>query len=290
MPWLQFKLQVDAEQAERASEALIACGAVSVSLEDAGAQPLFELAPDQSPLWADTRLVGLYPADAHAQDIAACLRVALDAQALDYQAEVLPDQDWERAYLAYYKPLDFGDLWVCPSWCEPPEPDAINVILDPGLAFGTGTHASTALCLDWLAGRRWHDASVIDYGCGSGILAIAALKLGARDAIGVDIDPRALVVSEENARRNDVADRYRFFLPEALPAGQFADLVLANILADPLVALAPTLIALVKPGGHLVLAGLLAEEAARVRKAYPEFDFAVAGREGWAMLAGERRR
>lgn len=287
MPWLQLKLQVGPEEAERASTALETCGAVSVSLEDAGAQPLFELSPGESRLWQQTRLVGLFPAEAQILDIDACLRLAFDPRRLPYETELVPDQDWQRAYLTHYQPLNFGDLWVCPSWCSPPRPDAINVILDPGLAFGTGTHASTALCLGWLARRDWREATVIDYGCGSGILAIAALKLGAREAICTDIDTEALQVAMENARRNGVEARMHAMLPSALPP-LVADLVLANILADPLIALAPRLTQLVRPGGYLVLAGLLAAEADRVQASYRQFDFEREEREDWAMLAGKR--
>jgi len=186
--------------------------------------------------------------------------------------------------------MHFGaNLWVVPSWLTPPEPDAANIILDPGMAFGTGTHATTAMCLEWLAAHPPRNLEVIDYGCGSGILAIAALKLGAAHALATDTDPQALTVSHENAERNQVTGRLALYLPDALPAQASADVLLANILAGPLVQLAPRLTALVRPGGRLILSGLLASQVAEVETAYAtHFVFERRVHDGWAMLAAQK--
>ena len=186
--------------------------------------------------------------------------------------------------------MQFGaNLWVVPSWLTPPEPDAANVVLDPGMAFGTGTHATTAMCLEWLATHPPRDLEVIDYGCGSGILAIAALKLGAAHALGIDTDPQALTVSYENAERNQVIEQLVLCLPDAAPARSSADVLLANILAGPLVQLASRLTALVRPGGTLILSGLLANQAEEVEAAYAaHFAMERRVRDGWAMLVGRK--
>jgi ribosomal protein L11 methyltransferase len=291
LPWVTLKFRVGSEQAEQAAELLESLGAHAVSFEDAGDEPLFDQ-PDQQEenrLWRSTSVNALFDADVSSEAIAARLGAALGT-VLTLEQQPVPDQDWERAWLDQWHPLQFGnDLWVCPSWCAPPDPAAVNLILDPGLAFGTGTHPTTALCLEWLSAHRPLTGNVIDYGCGSGILAIAALKLGARHAFGVDVDARALAVSEENALRNGVADRYTAVLPADLPRDARADIVVANILAGPLVALAPTLIQRVEPGGALLLSGLLMSQVAEVRAAYaPYVEFELHQREDWALLAGKR--
>jgi ribosomal protein L11 methyltransferase len=192
--------------------------------------------------------------------------------------------------MAHYKPLQAGkNLWICPSWIAPPAPEAVNVILDPGLAFGTGDHPTTVLCLEWLAEQNLQGQDLIDYGCGSGILSIAALKLGARAALGVDIDEQALEVSRRNAILNGVSDRFQTFLPAALPADAGADIVVANILARPLVELAPGIMARVRPGGWLALSGLLREQAETVRPHYArQFALEVRHRGEWVLLAGRK--
>ncbi|MDF1763056.1 MAG: 50S ribosomal protein L11 methyltransferase, partial [Oleibacter sp.] len=206
--------------------------------------------------------------------------------------EILEDKDWVRAWMEDYHPMCFGErLWVCPSWREPPEANAVNLMLDPGLAFGTGTHPTTSLCLKFLDGDIQGDELVVDYGCGSGILGIAALLLGARHMVGVDIDPQALLATEDNANRNHIArDRYEIYLPEATPNVQ-ADVTVANILAGPLEALAPNIAALTKRGGRLALSGLLAEQADSVSSRYSEwFDMQTPQQEGdWIVLTGTKR-
>lgn len=293
MPWLQITLESTRDDAQRLGDALEEAGALSVSLEGADAELLFETDwNDSTPVWKQTRVVALFAEDA---DVPAAMRMVATLLSLSavpaYKTETVADQDWVRVWMDRWRPMRFGaNLWVVPSWLTPPDAGAANIILDPGMAFGTGTHATTALCLEWLAAHPPRDLDVIDYGCGSGILAIAALKLGARHALGTDTDPQALAVSHENAGRNQVADRLALFLPEALPAQANADVVLANILAGPLVQLAPRLTALVRPGGRLILSGLLANQAAEVEAAYAaHFVFEQHVQDGWAMLAGCKR-
>lgn len=294
LPWLKLKFRVANDEAERVAEALEEGAAEAVSLEDAGDQPLFD-EPDRaeegsSPsYWRETWVGALLPIDADTDAVVQSVALALGRDPTCVR-EWIADQDWERAWLDQFKPLPFGGgLWICPSWCTPPERDATNVILDPGLAFGTGTHATTRLCLEWLAGHPTQ-GDVIDYGCGSGILAISALNLGARRAFGVDIDPRALEVSRENARRNGVEAKCAFLLPEALASGIVGDMVFANILAGPLVRLAPTLTALTAPHGTLLLSGLLTQQRDEVHAAY-EQEFTVEPRtlDGWALLVCRRK-
>jgi ribosomal protein L11 methyltransferase len=293
MPWLRLKVRAGKDQAERFSDVLESCGAISVSLEDAGDEPLLACAVEETPLWSHTLVNALFPADTDAAGVLEQLvhRLRLD-RAPPYETETLDDQDWERAWMDRFQPIHFGaDLWIVPSWLQPPDPSAVNIILDPGLAFGTGTHATTALCLRWLAQHPPAGQEVVDFGCGSGILAIAALKLGARHAWGVDVDPRAVEVSRENAERNAVAERLSLGLPETLPPGLSADLVIANILAKPLIQLAPQIMALVKPGGTLILSGLLDNQVAEVSNHYAgKIDFEGYSDDNWAMLAGTKKR
>ena len=208
-----------------------------------------------------------------------------------HRIEQLEDRDWAREWLKDFKPMRFGTrLWICPTAYTPPEPDAVNLSLDPGLAFGTGTHATTALCLEWLDGHDLRDRLVVDYGCGSGILAIAAARLGAREVWAVDNDPQALVASRDNAARNGVMDRLHICLPPAFPALQ-ADVLLANILAGPLVSLAQLFAACLRPGGRLVLSGILKTQEPDIRRAY-QADFAeleVASKDDWIRVSGIRR-
>ena len=293
MAWLQVSIETTRDEAARLGDALEEAGALSVSLEGADAEPLFETDwHDTTPVWRHTRVVALFAEDT---DIDAAMNMVAAVLGLSsapaYRRETVADQDWVRVWMERWRPLQFGaQLWIVPSWLSPPDPQAVNIILDPGMAFGTGTHATTAMCLEWLAVNPPRGLEVIDYGCGSGILAIAALKLGARSALGTDTDPQALDTSRENAERNNVAAHLTLCLPEAVPAGATADVVLANILAGPLVALAPRLIALVRPGGTLILSGLLATQADEVETAYAaHFTFERRQREEWAMLAGRKR-
>ena len=277
---------MDADRAEAAFEA---AGAVSVTYSDDADQPVLEPKPGEQPLWAHTRITGLFPHDVDLDGAIATLLAHLDIPRLpEARLATLDDRDWTREWLKDFKPLQFGRrLWVVPTAFEPPAPDDVNLVLDPGLAFGTGTHPTTALCLEWLDGLDLEGRTVVDFGCGSGILAIAAALLGAKEVFATDIDPQALTATRDNAQRNGVVDRISLCLPDAMPAVQ-ADVVVANILAGPLAELADTLVGHVAPGGRLALAGLLSDQAANVQSAYTGLlPLEVRSeREGWALLAG----
>ena len=292
MPWLQVRLAITPEQAATYEEALLDVGAVSVTFMDAEDQPIFEPDLGTTPLWSHTHLLALFEADTDPAALLAHLALLTGGPLPAHQVEQIADQDWERSWMENFQPLRFGQrLWIVPSWHQPPEPQAVNLHLDPGLAFGTGTHPTTALCLEWLDGQDLQGCNVLDFGCGSGILAIAALLLGAKQACGTDIDPQALEASRDNATRNGIdAARFPLYLPSEMPADTF-DLVLANILAGPLVQLAPTISQHVRQGGHLVLSGILAEQAEEVRAAY-QADFILdptAEKDGWVRISGVRR-
>ena len=290
MPFLRVAVRVPNALVDAVDAAFEACGAIAVSIEDAADEPLFQRELDTQPMWRNNRVLGLFPLDG---DIAA-IRAGVLQEAGAHAAidvELVPDEDWARAWLAHFKPLKFGErLWVYPTWCEPPEPAAVNVMLDPGLAFGTGTHATTSLCLEWLAQQPALDRlpAMIDFGCGSGILAIAALKLGAARAYGVDIDPRALEASAENAARNGVAERLLLYHSAQTPARLGAPLVIANVLAEPLISLSETIKTMVVHDGILLLSGLLRNQRAEVERAYRDFRFTGRTREDWLLLIGRR--
>ena len=289
MPWLQIKIPARAAEADAVAEALEECGALAVTVEGAGADERLQSALEHTPLWDENRVTGLFSAETDAAHVIATVRQALARETLEHSVDVLPDEDWERTWMERYRPLRIIErLWVVPSWCTPPDPSAVNIVLDPGLAFGTGTHPTTALCLEWLAQRPLAGRRVIDYGCGSGILAIAALKLGAAEAFGVDVDPQALAVSRENAARNGVAAHYRACAPEALPSAIAGDVLVANILAGALIELAPELERRLLPHGVIALSGILPEQADEVRRAYARFALEQREREGWVLLAGNR--
>ncbi|MCD5980101.1 50S ribosomal protein L11 methyltransferase [Pseudomonas quasicaspiana] len=292
MPWLQVRLAISPEQAETYEDALLEVGAVSVTFMDAEDQPIFEPELNTTPLWSHTHLLALFEADTDAEHVLAHLRLLTDAELPEHMSEVIEDQDWERSWMDNFQPMRFGQrLWIVPSWHAAPEPESVNLLLDPGLAFGTGTHPTTALCLEWLDGQDLNGCDLLDFGCGSGILAIAALLLGAKQAVGTDIDVQALEASRDNAGRNNIApERFELYLPEDMPPQQ-ADVLVANILAGPLVALAPQLATLVKTGGRLALSGILAEQGEEVAAAYADtFELdPIANRDGWVRITGRRR-
>jgi len=292
MPWLQVRLAITPEQAETYEDALLEVGAVSVTFMDAEDQPIFEPDLGTTPLWSNTHLLALFEADTDETALLAHLQLLCGGALPEHHVERIEDQDWERSWMDGFQPMRFGQrLWIVPSWHAAPEPDAVNLLLDPGLAFGTGTHPTTALCLEWLDSQNLDNCSVLDFGCGSGILAIAALLLGAPQAAGTDIDPQALEASRDNASRNGINPaRFPVYLPADLPQ-QPADVVVANILAGPLVSLAPQITALVKGGGRLALSGILAEQAEEVRAAYASaFDLdPTAIKDGWVRISGVKR-
>lgn len=291
MAWLQLKLAITPEQAAEYEDILLDCGAVSVTFMDAEDQPIFEPELGTTPLWKHTHLLALFEGDTAPDQLVLSLVQALGTIP-QYELEVLEDQDWERNWMDNFQPLCFGSrLWIVPSWCEAPNPNATNLLLDPGLAFGTGTHPTTALCLEWLDQYMEKGLEVIDFGCGSGILAIASLLLGAKQVVGTDIDVQALEASLDNAKRNQIsAEDFAVYLPEQMPE-MTADVVLANILAGPLVALAPKLAKLTRPTGWVCLSGILEEQASEVRAAYePYFNlYPTATKDGWVRITGQRK-
>lgn len=293
MPWIQLKINTSGNVAEQLGDAMIESGAVSVTFQDTHDTPVFEPLPGETRLWGDTDAIALYDAETDMNAVIAILeQEPLLGAGFKHKIEQLEDKDWEREWMDNFHPMQFGKrLWICPSWREIPDPNAVNVMLDPGLAFGTGTHPTTALCLQWLDGLDLEGKTIIDFGCGSGILAIAALKLGAARAIGIDIDPQAIQASRDNAQRNGVSERLELYLPKDQPTDLSADVVVANILAGPLRELAPLISDLPKAGGHLGLSGVLATQADGVAEAYADkFTLdPVAEREEWCRITGQRR-
>ena len=288
MPWLEIHINTNREDAPAIEDQLMEVGALSVTLQDNAEQPIFEPALGETPLWSATRVTGLFEAEVDTSGID--LQLKLPASAT-FKWHIVEDKDWEREWMQHYNPIQCGDnFWICPSWLAPPDANAVNLLLDPGLAFGTGTHPTTFLCLQWLATQPLTNKDVIDYGCGSGILGIGAILLGAKQVLGVDIDPQALLATQDNAQRNAIApERLPVVFPDKCSSTQ-VDVMVANILAGPLVELAPTLIALVKPGGKLCLSGILATQAEAVQTAYaPFFDFdPVAQKEEWVRLTATK--
>ncbi len=296
MAWQALKIAADAKTAESLSDALMDLGALSVSIEDAHAgteneQEIFG-EPGEPPagVWQDARINALFEADA---DLPAMVAAAAQAAGLEvaptFEVEAVEEQDWVRQTQAQFAPIPISPrLWIVPTWHESPDPAAINLILDPGLAFGTGSHPTTRLCLQWLDRNLRGGETVLDYGCGSGILAIAALKLGAGQVIGVDIDPQAIQASLFNAQQNQVDAK--FYLPNDAPS-VCVDVVVANILTNPLKMLAPMLANAVRPGGRIVLSGILSHQADAVLAVYRTwFDIEVADEsEGWSCLSGIRK-
>ena len=293
MPWLQIRVQSTPEQVPELEDLLLGCGAMVVTFEDVNDDPVYEPELNTTPLWNHTRVTGLFEADADIEQI----RPLIDEKATELNAdlatkiEILEDKDWEREWMDSYHPIQFGErLWVCPSWREIPDPDAVNLVLDPGLAFGTGTHPTTALCLEWLDSLDCHNKTIIDYGCGSGILGIAGLLLGANNMVGIDIDPQAVQATQDNAERNKIdATRIEVKLPPYESDLQ-AEIVVANILAGPLAQLADTISALVATGGQLALSGILSNQAQEVIDAYsPWFTIeSVVEKEDWIRIVATK--
>jgi len=297
MAWLTLIADTDAKHAEALSDALLEHGALSVDLLDADADTPDEQAifgePGEPPpgVWQHNCVSALFDAD---KDVAAILRAACSDVGLNtlpkHSITTLDDQDWVRLTQSQFEPIPISKrLWIVPTWHTPSDPDAINIVLDPGLAFGTGSHPTTRLCLRWLDNNLQGGESVLDYGCGSGILAIAALKLGAASAVGVDVDAQAVTASVDNAVANQV-EQAEFYLPNSAPKGSY-DLVVANILTNPLRLLAPLLAASAKQGGQIVLSGILEAQARDVMEIYQQwFDLnEPIFEDGWTCLSGRKR-
>lgn len=296
MDWRQFVMNLDALDPATVENAFLQLGAASVTLTDAGDDPVLEPGPGETPLWSSTRITGLFPGDVDLAEFAAALRTELGVNDLpEHRVETLEDRAWEREWLRDFGPMRFGRrLWICPTGQIVEDTDAVVVHLDPGLAFGTGTHPTTALCLEWLDGLDLEDRCMLDYGCGSGVLAIAALKLGCAGATAMDIDPQAVLATRQNAEHNAVAGNLAVLDSADAISGQF-DVVIANILAGPLVQFADSITSHVAKGGMLALSGVLCEQADEVLRTYePWIDFeepVFREQDGqkWSRLAGRKR-
>jgi len=295
MSWLQIAINTTKNHVAAAEDCLFAAGAQTVTLTDAADQPILEPGPDETPIWNSVIITGLFDFKDNQQDLLDTIKHCLSGITFTYNTEILEDQNWTRAWMEHFHAMPFGQrLWVCPLHIEPPEPEAINLRLDPGLAFGTGTHPTTSLCLRWLDKNIKDQNTLLDYGCGSGILAIAACMLGINQADGVDIDPQALIATVDNAETNQVKEKIKTFLPDDFQkqcSGTQYDIVVANILSGPLAELAPMLASHTKTNGHVVLSGILKEQAKSLIETYseyfkmdaPEFE------EDWVLLHGVKK-
>jgi len=296
--WLQIHITVEQAQVNFTETLLSSLGAVSVTLDDAENQDLLEPLPGETPLWNKVIVTGIY-AQEEGEDIDVTaletfIRTQLPTEPM--RSEFLEDQVWERSWMDYYEPIQIGEkYWIVPEWIEPPEADAVNIKLDPGLAFGTGNHASTFLCLQWLGKIDVKDKVVIDYGCGSGILGVAALLLGAKKVYATDIDPQAVLATKQNAELNGVLENLYVGLPEEFNAefkNQQADILVANILAGPLMSLAKEFSTLIKSEGEFALAGVIEEQVTDVSSIYSEFFDIVEvekREETWCRISGSRK-
>lgn len=290
MPWLQLHIVTDRSAAAAIEDAMLTSGALSVTMADDADTPILEPGVGETPLWQRVRVTALYEDGTDPEPIAAelCRDGNIPAEALHW--DILDDQPWERAWMDHFEPIRCGSrLWICPSWKEPPDPSGVNLILDPGLAFGTGTHPTTFLCLQWLDGLDLSGKTVVDYGCGSGILGIAALLLGAERVVAIDNDPQALLATRDNLARNGLPDQcLTTCLPDGIPTLE-ADILLANILAGPLVTLAGGISALSKKAGLLCLSGIMSHQWEEVQAAYPGFEFSPpAISDHWVRLSARK--
>lgn len=294
MPWLQLSLDADRDSAEALEDALLELGAGAVTLQDNADQPLYEPGLNERPVWNLTRVTGLFDATTDMPALLAALAARYERPLPAQRVEILEDKDWEREWMSHYQPIQCGErLWICPSWRDPVDSQAVNLKLDPGLAFGTGTHPTTFLCLGWLDRQNLDVEHLVDYGCGSGILGIAALLLGARQVTAIDNDPQALAATRDNLQRNALSDtRLRCYLPDDAPrpAEQMADVVLANILAGPLMELAPKLASYLRPGGRIALSGILSEQGPAIIERYGRWfkELKTEEKEGWCCISGIR--
>lgn len=292
MTWWQFSLNCQASELEQVEALMQELGALSISLRDAGDEPIYEPLPGDNPVWQESIVTATFDAGLDPAQLKQQLTLKLPRHlAAEVRQQALEEQAWDQAYKQHFQPLQCApDLWIVPSWTEPPDPGATVIRLDPGLAFGTGSHPTTALCLAWLGANNVKDRSVIDFGCGSGILAIAAIKLGAKQVIAVDIDQQALTACQSNREVNAIeADQIVVSTPEDLTAVG-TDLLVANILAGPLVELAPRFASLVRPGGQILLSGILKTQLKEIQSAYqPFFDLDPASyRDEWVCVSGNR--
>ncbi len=294
MLWKEITIPSTNTNLENIENTLLDLGACSVTLKDAEDQPILEPAVGDTPLWDKLLITALFTEEYNLSQIEKSLINTFSD--IDHKAITIrefPDQDWERSWMDDFHPMKFGSrLWICPSWKKPPQEDAINIILDPGLAFGTGTHPTTALCLEWLDHNISGGELVIDYGCGSGILAIAAIKLGAKQAIGIDNDPQAIMASKDNNLKNNISeDLFTLYLPDDQPQEIQSDVLIANILAKPLVSLVDIICSKIKPKGKIALSGILAEQSDEVAQAYSKYCHIekIKQKEDWVIISGTKK-
>lgn len=295
MPWLQVRIPTLPEHTETLEDTLLLAGCQAVTLLDTDNQPVFEPIRGTTPLWEHTTVQGLFDQDTDAKYLVSVIEQVIKDENLktgSVVTEILEDKDWEREWMDKFQPIQCGDrLWIVPSWQEAPNPEAINLKLDPGLAFGTGTHPTTFLCLNWLDSNIKGGETVLDFGCGSGILGLGALLLGAEKMDGIDIDPQAMTATTNNAQLNGIPKESYRVTTETEDLDQDYDRVVANILAGTLIDLKKLICAKVKPQGEIVLSGILSHQAEEVREAYSDVIVFEADqiKDGWVALSGRRR-
>lgn len=291
MPWIQIKVGATEKKASKVSNILSGFGAVSVTYMDKEDHPVYEPLPGETKLWTKTEVIGLFEATIDPKPIINFLTTTYE-QKITLKVEQLEDKDWVREWMENFHPIKCGNrLWICPSWCEIPQKDAVNVMLDPGLAFGTGTHPTTYMCLCFLDSLDFTDKEVIDFGCGSGILGVSALKLGAKKVYGIDIDPQAIEASHDNAKRNNCSENFTLYLTEDTPKDLKADILVANILAGPLRELCGQIASMVKPGGLFAISGIIEQQTQELCEIYSKY-FELKEpifKEEWCLISGKRR-
>jgi len=289
--WQQIICRTSRQYQQNISDALEAAGAVSITYQDAGDQPVLEPLPNETPLWDDIIITGLFDDPSNIVATLFSLKSQTDREIKELKTETLEDQEWERVWMKDFHPMKFGEnLWIYPSSSDIPDDNSTKILLDPGLAFGTGTHPTTALCLEWLDANPPKNKTVIDYGCGSGVLAIAAAKLGAKSIQATDIDEQALIATQDNMQRNQLSNaEISTYFPDQLPSSP-VDVLIANILSGPLVELADTLLSLVKPSGYIVLSGVLENQLGNIQAAYsPQLtNIQVQQQDDWMRFSGQK--
>ncbi|MGN1392564.1 MAG: 50S ribosomal protein L11 methyltransferase [Succinivibrionaceae bacterium] len=291
MPWIQIKIGTTEKKAKKISTILSGFGAACVTFMDTVDNPVYEPLPGETILWTKTTVIGLFEADVNPKPITDFIYEHYQ-DSVTYKVEQLEDKDWVREWMDQFKPIKCGTkLWICPSWCDIPDTNAVNVMLDPGLAFGTGTHPTTFMCLNWLDSIDLTNKSVIDFGCGSGILAVSALKLGANKVVGIDIDQQAIDASLDNATRNGVHEKIELYLPKDQPQNLQADVLVANILAGPLRELAPTIANMVKKGGLFAISGIIDTQADEMKNIYSQwFNIdSIIYKDEWCRISGSKK-
>ncbi len=292
MAWWQISIQCTDDELGKTEDILLSLGAVCITMCDAQDSPIYEPTPGESPVWPHMIMTGMFQQNRQGEELyVELLEILPDHQSATARKSVLEDQNWERVHLKQFKPIRCAhNLWIVPSWLQPPDPEAIIIRLDPGLAFGTGSHPTTALCLAWMAHKNFNNQSVIDYGCGSGILSIAACKLGAKQVFGVDIDPQAVDASIDNARRNGIEPNLLQVSLVSNFDSDRVDLLIANILSGPLIKLAPKLAGMIKPGGKILLSGILKTQLNDIKCAYQSYFYLdpESVRADWASISGTR--